>query len=103
MVSDGKEASEHLRDNEYDLVFMDLEMPVMGGLEAVARIREEEKASGKHALIVALSAHAPEEERDHCIEAGMDDYMMKPIDVMALQELLQKYVPARLKPVESRP
>jgi len=96
IVNDGAEAVENLRGNDYDLVFMDLEMPVMGGFEAVDAIRENEKAAGKRATIVALSAHAPEQERDHCIAAGMDDYMMKPIDVKVLQALLQKYAPERI-------
>lgn len=96
IVNDGAEAVEHLRDNEYDLVFMDLEMPVMGGFEAVAAIREYEKTAGRRSTIVALSAHAPEQERDHCLAAGMDDYLMKPIDMKLLQAMLHKYSPERL-------
>ncbi len=96
IVGDGTEAVENLRTNAYDLVFMDLEMPVMGGIEAVAKIREFEKPLGRHTMIAALSAHSPEDERDHCIAAGMDDYMMKPIDVKVLHELLRKYAPAKM-------
>lgn len=96
IVGDGVEAVENLRNNSYDLVFMDLEMPVMGGIDAVAAIREHEKALGGHIMIAALSAHAPEDERDHCIAAGMDDYMMKPIDVKVLHALLRKYAPAHI-------
>ncbi len=96
IVGDGTEAVENLRHNTYDLVFMDLEMPVMGGIEAVAKIREFEVPLGRHTMIAALSAHAPEQERDHCIAAGMDDYMMKPIDIKVLHELLRKYAPAHL-------
>ncbi len=97
IVGNGAEAVENLRGNAYDLVFMDLEMPVMDGFEAVAAIREREKTQGGHAMIAALSAHAPEQERDHCIASGMDDYMMKPIDVKVLHALLRKYLPERLK------
>ena len=96
MVGDGVEAVENLRHHEYDLVFMDLEMPVMGGIEAVAAIREHEKKQGRRTMIAALSAHAPEQERDHCIAAGMDDYMMKPIDVKVLHALLRKYAPGHI-------
>lgn len=96
IVNDGAEAVENLRGAEYDLVFMDLEMPVMGGFEAVAAIREYEKTAGRRSTIVALSAHAPEDERDHCIAAGMDDYLMKPIDVKLLQAMLHKYAPERI-------
>ena len=93
IVGDGAEAVENIRTNTYDLVFMDLEMPIMGGIEAVAKIREFENTLGRHTMIAALSAHAPEDERDHCIAAGMDDYMMKPIDVKVLHVLLRKYAP----------
>jgi signal transduction histidine kinase/ActR/RegA family two-component response regulator len=95
MVNNGVEAIENLKENSYDLVFMDLEMPVMGGFDAVAAIRAAEKNSAMRMLIVALSAHAPEEQRDHCIKAGMDDYLMKPIDTKLLLALLQKYAPKR--------
>ncbi|MFN0069840.1 MAG: response regulator, partial [Limisphaerales bacterium] len=98
LVNNGAEAIENLRQNSYDLVFMDLEMPVMGGFEAVAAIREVEKKTGQRVLIVALSAHAPEEQRALCIAAGMDDYLMKPFDVKSLQETLRRHAPARLTP-----
>ncbi len=96
IVEDGTLAVENLRNNEYDLVLMDLEMPTMGGFEAVAAIREAEKSQNRRANIVALSAHAPEQERDHCLAAGMDDYMMKPIDIKALHALLSKFAPDRV-------
>ena len=95
MVNNGVEAIENLKENSYDLVFMDLEMPVMGGFDAVAAIRAAEKKSATRMSIVALSAHAPEEQRDACIKAGMDDYLMKPIDIKLLRALLQKFAPMR--------
>ncbi|MEQ1773292.1 MAG: ATP-binding protein [Burkholderiales bacterium] len=95
MVNNGAEAIENLRQNSYDLVFMDLEMPVMGGFDAVAAIREDEKNKGTRMSIVALSAHAPEEQRDYCLAAGMDDYLMKPIDIKLLRTLLQRFAPVR--------
>jgi len=96
LVNNGAEAVENLRHNSYDLVFMDLEMPVMGGFDAVAAIREHEKTTTTRMSIVALSAHPPEEQRDLCIAAGMDDYLMKPFDVKALLAILRRFVPARL-------
>jgi signal transduction histidine kinase/ActR/RegA family two-component response regulator len=102
IVGDGAEAVAHLRDNQYDLVLMDLEMPVMGGLEAVAAIREQEKMQGRRSNIVALSAHSPEQERGHCIAAGMDDYMMKPIDVKVLHAFLRKFAPARITAIAEK-
>jgi signal transduction histidine kinase/ActR/RegA family two-component response regulator len=95
MVDNGVEALENLRQNSYDLVFMDLEMPVMGGFDAVATIREDEKKTGRHVSIVALSAHSPEEQRAPCIAAGMDDYLMKPFDAKALQAVLRRFAPMR--------
>ena len=74
---------------------MDLEMPVMGGFEAVAAIREAEKQSGTRMALVALSAHAPDEQRESCITAGMDDYLMKPINTKALQAVLQRFAPSQ--------
>jgi signal transduction histidine kinase/ActR/RegA family two-component response regulator len=94
-VDNGAEAVENLRQNSYDLVFMDIEMPVMGGFEAVALIREGEKTARTRMSIVALSAHSPQEQREPCIAAGMDDYLMKPVDVKALQAMLRRFAPAR--------
>ena len=95
MVNNGVEAIENLRQNSYDLVFMDLEMPVMGGFDAVAAIRKEEAQTGKRASIIALSAHAPSEQRDICMQSGMDEYLMKPIDTKLLRALLQRFAPVR--------
>ena len=95
MVNNGVEAIENLRQNSYDLVFMDLEMPVMGGFDAVAAIRKEEQQTGKRVSIVALSAHAPAEQRDICLRSGMDEYLMKPIDTKLLRALLQRFAPVR--------
>jgi signal transduction histidine kinase/CheY-like chemotaxis protein len=95
MVSNGMEAIENLGQNSYDLIFMDIEMPVMGGFEAVAAIREAEKQSGTRISIVALSAHAPDEQRESCIAAGMDDYLMKPINTKALQAVLHRFAPSQ--------
>lgn len=98
LVGNGVEALENLSQNNFDLVFMDLEMPVMGGFESVAAIREEEMKTGTHMPIVALSAHPPDEQRDRCLAAGMDDYLMKPFDVKALQRVLRRFAPSRAVP-----
>jgi two-component system, sensor histidine kinase and response regulator len=63
---------------KYDLIFMDVQMPVMDGLQATRRIREMEGATGGHIPIVAMTAYAMKEDRDRCREAGMDDYISKP-------------------------
>ena len=63
---------------------MDVQMPELGGLEATKEIRKEEEATGDHILIVAMTAHVMEGDRERCIEAGMDDYIDKPIKVDTL-------------------
>ena len=75
----GQEALNTLERSSFDLALMDLQMPIMGGFEAVARIREGEKVSGKHLPIVALTASAMKGDREGCLEAGMDGYVGKPI------------------------
>ena len=82
VAANGLEAIEAIGRESFDVVLMDMQMPVMGGLEATARIRERERQSGTHARvrIVALTAHAMQGDRERCLEAGMDGYLAKPID-----------------------
>lgn len=88
-AENGEVALTKTRENQYDLVFMDIEMPVMGGLEATKQINKE---LGEDAPpIVALTAHAMDGDRERFIEAGMSDYLTKPIDVQALTEILDRY------------
>ena len=77
----------------FDLVLMDVEMPVMGGLEATAAIRVAERASGTHLPIVALTAHAMHGDRQRYLEAGMDAYVTKPIDGVELNRVMARLVP----------
>jgi PAS domain S-box-containing protein len=79
LVNHGAEACEILRHLEFDLVLMDLQMPVMGGLEATQQIRRGETGTGNHLPIVAMTAHAGLEDQRRCMEAGMDGYLTKPI------------------------
>ena len=91
----GAQALERFRDEPFDLVLMDLQMPGMDGLEATRRIRAYERDQGRAAVpIIALTAHAHEEDRARCLAAGMDELVSKPIDCAALSRLLQ----SRLKP-----
>jgi PAS domain S-box-containing protein len=76
IVSNGKEAIEKLSEKKYDVVLMDLQMPVMDGYEATANLRK----SGFKGKILALTAHASNEERDHCLRNGFDGHIKKPID-----------------------
>jgi CheY-like chemotaxis protein len=77
----------------FDLVLMDVQMPVMGGLEATATIRDAERASGKHLPIIALTAHAMHGDRERYLEAGMDAYVTKPIDSVELTRIIDQLVP----------
>ncbi len=79
IAKDGVEAVEMCSFDSFDLILMDVQMPNMNGLEATAAIRRLEEASGRHTPILALTAHAMDGDRERCIQAGMDDYMSKPI------------------------
>ena len=82
-VLNGKEAIEKLKNNTYDICFMDLQMPVMGGLEATKIIRQEMKLD---VPVVALTAAEFQEEKDRCYELGMNDYLPKPFGLDQLKE-----------------
>jgi CheY-like chemotaxis protein len=92
MVSNGKEAVELVRKNNYDIILMDIHMPVLDGLEATRQIREFEKDSGISLpnFIVALSATEVMENRGVCFQAGMDEFIEKPIKETVLRELIAR-------------
>ena len=96
VAGNGREAVEALEKESFDLVFMDVQMPEMDGLEATATIREKEKSSGLHQPIVALTAHAMKGDREKYLAGGMDGYLTKPIRPQELEEILQDYVSRRL-------
>jgi hypothetical protein len=89
LANDGVEAVEKCRGQSFDLILMDLQMPVMGGLEATQQIRAEEAQSGRHTPIVAMTANAMSEDRQRCLDAGMDDYLSKPLSTDKLYAVLQ--------------
>ena len=88
LVNDGQEAVSAIQSEDYDLVLMDVQMPVMDGFEAVGKIREMEKRTGEHIPIIALTAHAMKGDRERCLEAGMDGYVSKPIRSELLFEMI---------------
>jgi CheY-like chemotaxis protein/HPt (histidine-containing phosphotransfer) domain-containing protein len=93
-VADGTEAIRSLETTPYDLVLMDVQMPEMDGFEATRRIRDPRSAVLNHRIpIVAMTAHAMQGDRERCLEAGMDDYVTKPISPQALAEALDRWLP----------
>ena len=93
-VANGQEAINSLSMIPYDLVLMDVQMPVMDGLEATRRIRGgKTDVINPGVPIVAMTAHAMKGDRQRCLEAGMSDYLSKPINPDALLEVLEKYLP----------
>jgi len=86
----GLEALSVLENQHFDVILMDIQMPEMDGLEATAAIREQEKETGEHIRIVAMTAHAMKGDRELCLESGMDDYISKPINASELLEIVEK-------------
>ena len=93
VAGNGKEALAALEKQSFDLVFMDVQMPEMDGLEATAAIRAKEKISGNHLAVIAMTAHAMVGDRERCLDAGMDDYITKPIRLDELARVLACYSP----------
>ncbi len=89
-ASDGQEAVRRAREGEFDLILMDLRMPSMDGLEATRTIRSEE-SEGQHIPIIALTANAFASDREACLEAGMDDFLVKPLQPEQLRLMLGRY------------
>ena len=94
LASNGKEALHALEAETYDLVFMDVQMPEMDGLEATRKIRRREEISPR-LPVIAMTAGAMPEDRERCLEAGMDDYLTKPLHPTELADALEKWLPKR--------
>jgi signal transduction histidine kinase/CheY-like chemotaxis protein len=94
VAGNGREAVQALARQRFDLVFMDVQMPEMDGMEATVQIRAQEKLTGGRQLIIALTAHAMKGDRELCLTAGMDDYLTKPIRPEDLDAILRRYSPA---------
>ena len=91
IANHGKEALSRLNSENFDLVFMDVQMPEMDGLTATRNIREREQMTGAHVPIVAMTAHAIKGDKERCLEAGMDGYLSKPVSSQAIQDAIARF------------
>jgi two-component system sensor histidine kinase/response regulator len=90
LVENGRQVLDKLPAEHFDLILMDVQMPEMDGYEATRTIRRAEQNTGRHIPIVAMTAHAIRGDREKCLEAGMDDYLSKPISSSKLMEIIEK-------------
>ena len=87
-------------EQKFDVILMDIQMPDMNGFEATTAIRAAERASnGERTPIVAMTAHAMKGDRERCLDAGMDDYISKPIDPAVLFDTIDRVITSGLSPV----
>ena len=96
---DGREAITAINVENYDAVLMDCQMPEMDGYEATRHLRDAEAGTGRHLPIIAMTAAAMQGDRDKCIEAGMDDYITKPVTVGAINVVLDRWIAPPPSPV----
>jgi two-component system, sensor histidine kinase and response regulator len=89
VANNGQEAIEWLTRRHFDLVLMDVQMPVMDGFEATIAIRENERTTGTHIPIIAMTASAMKGDRELCLKAGMDGYLSKPINARELYDAVE--------------
>jgi CheY-like chemotaxis protein len=95
LVENGRQALEAFNPDTFDVILMDVQMPEMDGFEATRQIRKQEAGSGSHGHIpiIAMTAYATEGDRERCLEAGMDDYVSKPISASKLFQAIEALVP----------
>lgn len=95
IASNGKECISKIIDNDYDMILMDCHMPEMDGYEATHHIRELETGD-KHLTIIAMTANVQHGDSDKCLDAGMDDYLAKPLKINILKNMLEKWLPGKV-------
>ena len=97
LASDGRQALKLIQEKEYDLIFMDHLMPVMDGVEAVKELRKLEGAYYKNLPVIALTGNTAKEQREEYMQAGMSDYLSKPIDLADIYRIIKKWIPDKIK------
>jgi len=107
IAANGKEVLDRLHDAHYDIIFMDVQMPEMDGLEATRAIRSQTRStnptssptvSAPSPIIIAMTANTTSQDREQCLASGMNDYLSKPIDLPELTSMLQKWATQKKHP-----
>jgi CheY-like chemotaxis protein len=93
-VGNGRDALERLRHEHFDVVFMDCQMPLLNGYDATRRLRREEPAE-EHVPVIAMTAQSMPGDREKCLDAGMDDYVSKPLRMGEIQQKIAQWVTNR--------
>jgi CheY-like chemotaxis protein len=98
----GEDALNALATEKFDLVLMDVQMPEMDGFAATREIRRKEQGSHERLPVIAMTAHAMKGDRESCLEAGMDDYLAKPINRVELQQAIERAMKLRKEEVSAQ-
>ena len=93
VAGNGREALERLARVRFDLLLTDMQMPEMDGFETAAAIREQERRTGGHLPIIAMTAMAMKGDRERCLQVGMDGYVSKPMQPSELLETIERFSP----------
>jgi len=102
-VSNGKQVLQAIKSSTFDLILMDVQMPEMDGFETTAAIREMEKSAGAHMPVIAMTAHAMKGDRERCLNAGMDDYLSKPVVAAELYAAVERVLKLDVEGAEAAP
>ncbi|MGD2034584.1 MAG: response regulator, partial [Bacteroidales bacterium] len=95
VANNGKEALDKFGTTKYDLILMDIQMPVMNGIVATKKIRELESSTNTHTPIIAITANALSGDKESCLAAGMNEYISKPFEVESLLKKMQNLLTAK--------
>ena len=92
IVENGLKIFDAMEENKFDIILMDIQMPVMDGLEATSIIREIEKGTGRHTPIIGITAYSVKADKEKCLDVGMDDYLSKPFVKEEFYKIVEKYI-----------
>jgi CheY-like chemotaxis protein/HPt (histidine-containing phosphotransfer) domain-containing protein len=95
VAADGRSAVEAVNQNSFDLMLLDIQMPELDGFEVIESVRRREQIAGGHLPVIAMTAHSMKGDRERCLQAGMDDYVSKPIRPAELFAVLDRVLAGR--------